>query len=116
MERFTVEGELGELEVATMAKTLDLEKCQDPDAEPESNQVFSLLPERAPLFPQYLGGKGYHIATKKEAGCTIKAESTIKVKLVDAVHGRGAVSPKLKKATGQPDGGLAPAEVGGDPR
>ena len=49
------------------------------------------LPERAPppfigvlgLFPQYLGGKGYHMATKEEAGCTIKLES------MDAVHGRG---------------------------
>ena len=56
------------------------------------------------------------MATKERGGCTIKVEPTIKVKLVDAVHGRGAASPKLKKATDQPDGGLALAEVGGDPR
>ena len=41
------------------------------------------------------------MTTREKAGCTIKAESTIKVELVDAVHGRGAASPKLEKATGQ---------------
>ena len=51
----------------------------------------------------------------EEARCTIKVKSTIKVKLVDAVHGRGAASPKLKKATDQPGGGRALAEVGCDP-
>ena len=63
-----------------------------------------------PLPPKHLGGKGYHMATKEEARCTIK------VKLVDAVHGRGAASPKLKRGTDQLDGGLAFVEVGGDPR
>ena len=52
----------------------------------------------------------------EEARCTIKVKSTIKVKLVDAVHGRGAASPKLKRGTDQLDGGLALVEVGGDPR
>ena len=55
------------------------------------------------------------MATMEEARCTIKVKSTIKLKLVDAVRGRGATSPKLKKGTDQPDGGLALAEVGGDP-
>ena len=36
------------------------------------------------------------MATKEEARCTIKVESTIKVEPMDAVHGRGAASPKLK--------------------
>ena len=39
------------------------------------------------------------MATKEEARCTIKVESTIKVEPMDAVHGRGAASPKLKTAT-----------------
>ena len=56
------------------------------------------------------------MATKEEARCTVKVRSTIKVKLVDAVHGRGTASPKLKRGTDQPDSGLALAEVGGDPR
>ena len=56
------------------------------------------------------------MATKEEARCTIKVKSTIKVESMDAVHSRGAASPKLRKATAQPDGGLAPAGVGGDPR
>ena len=66
----------------------------------ESNQVLTPLPGRAPppfigvldLFPQYLGGKGYHVATKEEAGCTLKVES------MDAVHGRSGVT-KAGKAT-----------------
>ena len=32
-------------------------------------------------FPQFCGGKGYRVATKKEHRCTIKRES------MDAVHG-----------------------------
>ena len=56
------------------------------------------------------------MATKEGTGCTIKGESTTKAELVDVVHTRGAASPKLKKATAQPDGGLAPAGVVGDPR
>ena len=47
------------------------------------------------------------MATKEEVRCTIKVESTIKVK----VHGRGprqgAASPKLEKPPSKQDGGLA---------
>ena len=75
------------------------------------------LPERAPppfigvsgLFPKYLGGKGYHIATKEEAGCTIKGES------MDAVHGRSGVT-KAGKATSNQDGGPALQELWSGPR
>ena len=42
------------------------------------------------------------MATKEEEWCTIKVESTIKVEAMDAVHGRGAASPKLKRGTVQP--------------
>ena len=56
------------------------------------------------------------MATKERGGCIIKVESTIKVKLVDAVHGRGAASPKLKKATGQPGRWAGAAEVERVPR
>ena len=62
-----------------------------------------------------MGGKGYHTVTMEEARCTIKVKSTIKVKLVDAVHGRGTASPKLRRDTDRLDGGLALAEVGGGP-
>ena len=68
-----------------------------------------------PLPPKYLGGKGYHMATKEEVRCTIKVESTIKVKSMDAVHGRGSVT-KAGKATVQPGQRAGAAEVGGVPR
>ena len=49
------------------------------------------------------------MATREGAGCTIKVEA------MDSVHGRDGAA-KDAKATGQPDGGLALAEVGCDPR
>ena len=67
-----------------------------------------------PLLPKHLGGKGYHMATKEEARCTIKVESTIKVRCMDAVHGRGGIT-KAGKATGQSDGGLALQRLGVSP-
>ena len=51
------------------------------------------------------------MATKGEARCTIKIESTIKVEPMDAVHGREAVSPKLKRGTVQPGRWAGAAEV-----
>ena len=77
--------------------------------------LLSFYRHLGPLLPKHLGWKGYHMATMEEARCTTKAKSTIKVELVDAVHGRGAASQKLRRGTDQPDGGLALAEVGGDP-
>ena len=83
------------------------------------------LPGRAPppfigvldLFcPNILGGKGYHIAPKEEARCTVKVESTIKVGAMDAVHSRGAASPKLKRGTVQPGRWAGAAEVERVPR
>ena len=70
--------------------------------------MLNPLPERAPppfigvldLFPKYLGGKGYHMATKEEAWCMIKVES------MDAVHGRGGVTKAVKPPSSQ-DGGRA---------
>ena len=68
-----------------------------------------------PLPPKHLGGKGYHMATKEEARCTIKVESTIKVKSMDAVHGRGGVT-KARKATVQTGRWAGAAEAGCVPR
>ena len=36
------------------------------------------------------------MATKEEVRCTIKVESTIKVRSMDAVHGRGSVTKAEK--------------------
>ena len=59
-----------------------------------------------PLPPKHLGGKGYHMATKEEARCTIKVKSTRKVKAMDAVHGRDGVT-KAGKGHRPTGGGLA---------
>ena len=67
-------------------------------------------------MPKHLGGKGYHMATKEEVRCTIKVESTIKLESMDAVHGRGAASPKLKRGTVQPGRWAGAAEVERVPR
>ena len=79
--------------------------------------MFNPLPERAPLpfigvlglFPQNIGGKGYHMATKEK----------------DRVHGKGRVhglgpwqetaSPKLEKATVQPGQWAGTATARGEP-
>ena len=88
-----------------MAKTLEvLNQRANPLALVCSPSFYRRL---GPLLPKHLGGKGYHMATKGEARCTIKVESTTKVELVDAVHGRGAASPKLKRSPSSQDGGLA---------
>ena len=103
--------ELVELEVATMAKTLDrstqslTKERTDPLARTGSSSFYRCL---GPLPPK-LGGKGYHIATKEEAGYTIKVES------MDAVHGRSGVT-KAEKATVQPGRWADAAEVGRVPR
>ena len=90
--------------MAMALETLELGKNQDPD---RRSQIP--FPERAlppfigvpDLFPQkHLGGKGYHIATKEEAGCMIKVE------LMDAVHGRSGVT-KAEKPPSSQDGALA---------
>ena len=52
------------------------------------------------------------MATKEEARCTIKVKSTIKVEFMDAVHGRGAASPKLKRGTVRPGRWVGVADVG----
>ena len=82
--------ELVELKVATMAKTLDL-STKSPTK--ERTQERTLCPDELLLLlyvswssSPTLGGKGYHIATKEEAGCTIK------VKSMDSVHGRDGVT------------------------
>ena len=72
--------ELEELEVATMAFALDLHLSADLELDQESNRKANPLLCSPPppfigvldLFPQNLGGKGNHMATKEEAGCTIK--------------------------------------------
>ena len=77
-----LQGELEELEVATMAIALGLHLPTEPEGESadlELNQKLNPLLCSPPppfigvldLFPQNLGGKGYHMATKEEAGCTI---------------------------------------------
>ena len=108
-----------------MAKTLDLGKPQSPrlrtvvelSAEPfartGSSSFYRCL---GTLPPKHLGGKGSHIATKEEARCTKKVESTIKVESMDAVHGRGAASPKLKRGTIQPGRWAGAADVERVPR
>ena len=80
--------ELEELKVATMAKnprsreeeSTRVQPKSEPFARTGSSSFYRCL---GPPPPKYLGGKGYHIATKEEAGCTIKVES------MDLVHGRG---------------------------
>ena len=62
-----------------------------------------------PLPPKHLGGKGYHMATKEEAGCTIKGEA------MDAGNGRRAASPKLEKPPSIQDDGLALLGLGRPP-
>ena len=59
---------------------------------------------------------GAHMATKEEARCTIKVKSTIKVESMDAIHGRGAASPKLKRGTVQPGRRAGAADVERVPR
>ena len=111
MERFTVHGELVELEVCTMAKNpnrVSNPGRTQPESEPFARECSSSFYRRlGPLPPKHLGRKGYHMATKGEERCTIKVVSTIKVENVDAVHGRGAASPKLKRGTVQPGRWLA---------
>ena len=87
LERFTVQGELVGLEVATMSKnprswnlpSVELGRRVEPFARTGSSSFYRRL---GPILPKHLGGKGYHIATKEEAGCTVK------VVAMDVVHGR----------------------------
>ena len=73
------------------------------------HRAFSFYRRLGPLPPKHLGGKGYHMATKEEAGCTIKVES------MDAVHGRGRRPQSWKSH--RPAGRWAgAAEVGCVPR
>ena len=100
-----------ELKVATMAKTLTgPNKCRTRSAPPPFIGVLDLF------CPNILGGKGYHMATKEEVRCTIKVKSTIKVESMDAVHGRGAASPKLKRGTVQSGRWAGAADVERVPR
>ena len=109
-----------ELEVATMVKTLTEPESglgSNPEIEPLARECSPPFYSRlGPLPPKHLGGKGCHIPTKEEARCTIKAKSTIKVESMDAVHGRGAASPKLKRGTAQPGRWAGAADVERVPR
>ena len=62
--------------------------------------AFSFYRGPGPLPSQYLGGKGSHMATKEEAGCTIKVEPWTRSMA-------GTVSPKLKRPLSRRDGGTS---------